>query len=184
MDKNLHNYLSSIPPTFESKIECGWRPFIGILQEGMYSNSIEIVMIKDASNNKRDDRIVIKKDMSYNEFQVTYSEKSTGTSFTQKLTGLYREKVMQYVYMLLKNQSLDEDGYSSFQINMIAMPGVFVTADKLKDLYYRDHFYEMIGSGLDLMDNCETVDNSGGMGRSESMGRSQAMGVHEFFDEV
>ena len=172
MDKNPHNYLSSIPPTFESKIECGPHPFIGILQEGMYSNTIEIVMIKDASNNKWDDRIVIKKDMSYNEFQVTYSEKSTGTSFTQKLTGLYREKVMQYVYMLLKNQSLDEEGYTSFQINMVAMPGIIVGADKLKDLYYRDHFYEMIGSGLDLMDNCDTVEKNGGMG------------VHQFFGEV
>jgi hypothetical protein len=137
-------------------------------------------MIKDASNKKYDDRIVIKKDMIYNEYQVTYSEKSTGASFTQKLTGLYREKVMQYVYMVLKNQSLDEEGYTSFQINMLAMPAVIVTAEKLKDVYYREHFYDMIGSGLDLMDNCETVGEwVGSVTRSSYTG-----GVHEFFNDI
>jgi hypothetical protein len=54
----------------------------------------------------------------------------------------------------------------------INSPGIIVGADKLKDLYYREHFYEMIGSGLDLMDNCDTVEKNGGMG------------VHQFFGEV
>jgi hypothetical protein len=147
----------------------------------MYSNNIEIVMIKDAANKKRDDRIIIKKDLSYNEFQVTYHENSSGAQFTQNLNGLYRQKVMQYVYMLLKNHALDEEGYSSIQINMLAMPSVIVTANKMKDLYYRDHFYDMIASGLDLMENCETVSNLGDGG---CYGTGMRMGVHQFFDEV
>ena len=73
----------------------------------MYSNTIEFVMINNLNSKKFDDRIVIKKDLTYNEFAIDYTENNDGVSSTHKLFGLYRSQVLDYVYMVLKNQSLD-----------------------------------------------------------------------------
>ena len=114
-------------------------------------------MINNLNSKKFDDRIVIKKDLTYNEFAIDYTENNDGVSSTHKLFGLYRSQVLDYVYMVLKNQSLDNEGYKAVQINMLAMPRLLVDGDKFKQVYYRQHFYELVGSGLDMMENCVVV---------------------------
>ena len=35
---------------------------------------------------------------------------------------------------------------------MPALPRVIVSGDKFKDVYYREHFYELVGFGLDSLE--------------------------------
>jgi hypothetical protein len=57
------------------------------------------------------------------------------------------------MYLLFKNQSLDEEAPCQVQVNLPSMPRVIVSGDKFQGLYYREHFSELIDSGLDFMDN-------------------------------
>ena len=92
-----------------------------------------------------------------NEFVVTYTDENDGDPVVHKMSGLYHAKVLDYVYMLLKNQYLDEEGFESVQVNMPAMPRMIVNGSKFSDIYYRQHFYELIGFGLDNLENTAKV---------------------------
>lgn len=118
------------------------------------TTTVQIVMIKEGAS---DDTITIRKDFSTNEFEILYVDDNDGTPVTHKATGLYRDRVLEYVYMVLKNQALDDEGYDSVQFTMPAMPRVIVPGSDFKDLYKREHFYELVGTGLDMLDNCEKV---------------------------
>jgi hypothetical protein len=61
------------------------------------------------------------------------------------------------MYLLFKNQSLDEEAPCKVQVNIPSMPRVIVSGDKFQELYYREHFSELIDSGLDFMDNSTKV---------------------------
>jgi hypothetical protein len=119
------------------------------------SLSIAIHLIRHEANEDRDDLITIQKDLSTNEFNVTLKEASGTVKYT--LTGLYRARALDYVYILLKNLALDEEGYRDVQVDLPALPQVIVSAKKMKDLYYRQHFIEAIGDGLDNLENGEVV---------------------------
>lgn len=118
------------------------------------SLSIQIVMIR---SDEKDDTISIAKDLMTNEFVVTYTDENDGDPVVHKMSGLYHAKVLDYVYMLLKNQYLDEEGFESVQVNMPAMPRMIVNGSKFSDIYYRQHFYELIGFGLDNLENTAKV---------------------------
>ena len=118
------------------------------------SLSIQIVMIR---SDETDDTISITKDLTTNEFVVTYADPNEGDPVVHKMSGLYRAKVLEYVYMLLKNQYLDEEGFEKVQVNMPAMPRMIVSGSKFSDIYYRQHFYELIGFGLDNLENASKV---------------------------
>ena len=111
-----------------------------------------------------DDRLQIRKNFETNDFEVTYRDANVGigvvgcSPVVHKLTGLYRERVLEHVYLLLKNQYLDTDGFAEIQIDVPAMPRVLLKADSMYDLYYRDHIYELIGSALDNLENGERVE--------------------------
>ena len=118
-----------------------------------FSPSIEFMMIRDDKKESNDDTIYINKDLETNEFVVTYTDPNEGDPLVYKMSGLYRQKVLDYVYYLMKNQYLDEEGFDRVQVNMPAMPRMIVDGEKFKDIYYRDHFYDLIGFGLDNLEN-------------------------------
>lgn len=119
--------------------------------------SIYIHLINSDSSKGCDDTIRIRKNYETNEFDIIYRDQNNGEPITHEVTGLYRARVIDYIYMLLKNQSLDEEAYKSVQLTLPALPRIIVSGDKFKDLYYREHFLEAVGTGLDLLDNTESV---------------------------
>lgn len=119
--------------------------------------SIVIHFINDIASKKEDDVIRIRKDYETNEFEITYTDQNDGHHITHKSSGLYRASVLEYMYTVFKNQALDEDYYKHVQLTLPSMPRVIVSGDKFKEVYYREHFLEAIGTGLDMLDNTETV---------------------------
>ena len=112
---------------------------------------IEIHLITDLKNKDLDHKITITKNLNYNDFDVAYSEPGC---VNHKMTGFYRTRVINYLYMIFKNQSLDEQGYTNIQFGLPGMPCVIISGDKMKDLYYREHFLELVGTALDTLENC------------------------------
>jgi hypothetical protein len=117
--------------------------------------SIGIHLLKNLANEKLDDTVRIVKNLEDNAFELTF--KDNGDPVTHKVYEMTRDNVCDYVYLLLKNLSIDEDGYQSIQLSMPAMPRMLVTASNLKDAYYRDHFLELIENGLGMLDKVEKL---------------------------
>ena len=135
----------------------GGRPLAAstpVKMSTLSSLSIQIVMIR---SDEKDDTISIAKDLATNEFVVTFTDENDGDPVVHKMSGLYQAKVLDYVYMLLKNQYLDEEGFDKVQVNIPAMPRMIVSGSKFSDIYYRQHFYELIGFGLDNLENAAKV---------------------------
>ena len=122
-----------------------------------YSDTMIDICLINTSNWKEDDKIRIRKNLEFGDYEVVYIDQNNGEPITFKSSSMYRARVLEYIYMLLKNQSLDEQGYLNIQVNLPSMPRVIVSGDKFKDVYYRDHFQELIGTGLDLLDTSEKV---------------------------
>lgn len=149
-----------------------------------------IYLINDSKSSKGDDTIRIVKNYDLNEFEIMYTDQNDGTPITHLVTGLYRARVLDYLYILFKNQALDEQGYTSVQLTLPAMPRLIVSADKFKDLYYREHFMEAIADSLDLLENVTSkkkkVYSYSNDYTTPVSRRSTANGVlpqHLFFDE-
>jgi uncharacterized protein with ParB-like and HNH nuclease domain len=119
--------------------------------------SIRIHLINSDTSKNADDTITIRKNFDTNEFDIVYRDQNNGEPVTHEVSGLYRARVLDYLYMLFKNQALDEEGYKSVQLTLPALPRLIVSGDKFKDLYYREHFLEAVGTGLDLLDNTESI---------------------------
>jgi hypothetical protein len=117
--------------------------------------SIIIHLVKDASALNLDDMISIKKNLEDCVFEITY--KDQGDPLRHKAYQMSRDHVCDYVYLLLKNLTLDEDGYQKIQFSMPAMPRVIINASNLKDLYYRSHFLELVENGLTMLDKVEKL---------------------------
>lgn len=117
--------------------------------------SISIHLVKNLKNEKLDDTVRIVKNLEDSAFELTF--KDNGDPVTHKAYEMTRDNVCDYVFLLLKNLSLDEDGYQSIQLSLPAMPRVIVTASKLNDTYYRDHFLELIENGLSMLDKVEKL---------------------------
>jgi hypothetical protein len=122
---------------------------------------ISIYLTRDACS-KNDDVITIKKNTQYNEFELTYTEPNEGSKIKQRITGMYREKILQYMYLLMKNLYLDEQKFKNVQFNIPGMPRMIVSCGEFSDLYYREHFEELVGFGLDCLENVEDVKERGG----------------------
>jgi len=119
--------------------------------------SIYIHLIHNEKKALSDDTVKIIKNYETGDFEITFTDQNDGTPVVHKVYGLYRARVMDYLYMILKNQALDEEGYKSIQLTLPAMPRIIVAGEKLKDLYYREHFLEAVGTGLDLLDVTQNV---------------------------
>jgi hypothetical protein len=118
---------------------------------------VEIRFINDLSNSSTDDKIVIRRDLYEGFYDLVYTDYNNGKPITFNLTTDKRGDIMQYMYLLFKNQSLDEEAPSRVQVNIPSMPRMIVSGDKFQEVYYREHFSELIDSGLDFMDNSTKV---------------------------
>lgn len=119
-----------------------------------YSDTcITIHLVKDLKAAALDDTICIKKNLEDRVFELTFKDKSDPLIHTAH--EMTRDNVCDYVYLLLKNLTMDEDGYKSIQFSMPAMPRVIVSTSNLHDLYYRQHFLELIENSLTMIDKVE-----------------------------
>ena len=124
----------------------------------MYTScSLQIVMIKKTSDSSQDDQITVRKNLNLNEFEITMKDMNAGDKVTHRLEGTNKNMVMRYLYHLLKNFSLDDDGYENIQVNVPLMPRVLFTAVSLKDLYVREHLEDLLNLGLDLVEDVTKV---------------------------
>jgi len=121
------------------------------------SCSLQIVMIKKSTDSSQDDFITIRKNLDLNEFEITMKDMNSGDKVTHRLEGTNKNMVMRYLYHLLKNFSLDDDGYENIQVNVPLMPRVLFTAVSLKDLYVREHLEDLLNLGLDLVEDVTKV---------------------------
>lgn len=117
--------------------------------------SIVIHLVKNIDEEKLDDVVKIKKNFADNDFELTY--KDGGEELCHKAYYLSRDHVADYVYLLLKNQYMDEDGYESIQISVPAMPRILVSASKMSDISYREHFLELVEYSLGMLDRVEKL---------------------------
>ena len=121
------------------------------------SCNLQIVLIKKSNDSSLDDQITIRKNLDLNEFEVTMKDMNQGDKVTHRLEGTTKDTVMKYLYHLLKNLSLDDDGYESIQVNVPLMPRVLFTGVSLKDLYVREHLQDLLNLGLDLVEDVTKV---------------------------
>ena len=112
----------------------------------------------NGDDQKNDAMVRIRKNLATNEFELTFTDPNMGGSkIVHVMSGLYRQKVLDYIYYLLKNQYLDEEGFESLQVDLPAMPTMIVKGSSIRDVYYREHFYELIGFGLDSLESTTKV---------------------------
>jgi hypothetical protein len=126
------------------------------------STKIEIVLIKTNKSVRDDkfpdDHISITKNLDMNEFELTFKENSCDTpGIVHRVNGMYHAKVMDYIHLLFKNQYVDDEPYAHIQVNIPAMPRIIISGDKFKDVYNREHVYELISMGLDLLADTSSV---------------------------
>ena len=154
--------------------------------------SIVIYLMNNVSQHTGDDTVTIRKNLDLGDFEIVYKDQNSGSPITHVARGLYRQRVIDYLYMLFKNQALDEEAYKSVQLTLPAMPRIIVSGDKFKDLYYREHFLDVITNSLDTLENVTTQKKFPSL-RRETWGyqtpvsrRSTAPGVvpqHLYFDD-
>jgi len=119
--------------------------------------SIMIHLINNDKLHANDDTVRIRNNLDTNSFDITYVDQNGGSRITHNLSGLTHSCVLNYLYMLFKNQALDEEGYKSVQLTLPALPRIIVSGEKFKDLYYREHFLMAIETGLEHIENVESV---------------------------
>ncbi len=120
--------------------------------------SVEILFIRAAgAASSTDDTMRVRKNFESGEFELVYKDSHDSKKQVHTLTGLYRQRVLDHVYLALKNLTMDEDNFFQVQLNMPAMPPVLVSVENLSDVYYRDHLLELVSNGLDNLDVLETV---------------------------
>jgi len=116
-------------------------------------SSIVIHLVKHTATPNLDDVVRIVKNLDTSDFELTF--KDNGDPLKQRAYGMTRDHICDYAYMLLKNLTMDEDGYEKIQLSLPAMPRVILTTSKLRDTYYRDHFLELVENSLSMLDKVE-----------------------------
>lgn len=119
--------------------------------------SIIIHLLKDTTKVNLDDTVRIVKNLEDSVFELTYKDNGEPNPLVHKAYQMTRDNVCDYVYLLLKNLTLDEDGYQQVQFSLPAMPRVIVSASRLQDNNYREHFLELIENGLSMIDKVEKL---------------------------
>ena len=121
-----------------------------------YSDTSMIIhLVKDLKTTSLDDTVSIRKNLEDSVFEVTF--KDNGDPLIHRAHEMTRDNVCDYVYLLLKSLTMDEDGYQSIQFSLPAMPRVIISVSKLQDLYYRQHFIELIENSLSMLDKVEKL---------------------------
>ena len=141
------------------KIECGAASkgkHTSEMSNMMTDLSITLHLI-NGDDTKDDAMVRIRKNLATNDFELTFTDPNMGSKIVHSMSGLYRQKVLDYIYYLLKNQYLDEEGFDKLQVDLPAMPTMIVSGSSMRDIYYRDHFYGLIGFGLDSLESTTKI---------------------------
>lgn len=88
---------------------------------------------------------------------VTYTDENQGSPVFHTISFGCRMDLVNHLYLTLKNQAIDDDGFKSVQFSLPAMPRILVEISKFKEVYYREHFLDLLENGLDTLDRVETT---------------------------
>ena len=125
--------------------------------------SVELLFIRSANApSSTDDILKVRKNFETGEFEIAYTDSHDSNKLVHKLHYLYRQRVIDHVYLTLKNLTMDEENFYQIQLNLPAMPRILVSVENLKDLYYRDHLLELVQNGLDNLDVLEKTNTKCG----------------------
>ena len=119
-----------------------------------FSTSFTLRFIRNTSSAAAatDDMVKIRKNLEENEFEFTYVDENNGSPVVHEVTFAKRSDLMNHVYLILKNQMIDDDGFEAVQFTLPAMPRMLAYTDKFRDVYYREHFLDLIENALDCLD--------------------------------
>lgn len=109
-------------------------------------------MVGSGGYGERDDTITIRKNVETDNFSVVYKDANAGGPPVIHTMTLEHDDVVDHMYLVLKSQALDDDGFESIQFNLPAMPRLLVNISRLNEMYYREHLLELIQNGLDCLD--------------------------------
>jgi hypothetical protein len=116
-----------------------------------------IRFIRDTAKSNTDDVMSIRKNFQEGEFVLTYSDENNGSPVTHTISFGCRMDLVNHLYLTLKNQAMDDDGFKSVQFSLPAMPRILVSIDRFREAYYREHFLDLLENGLDTLDRVETT---------------------------
>ena len=122
-----------------------------------FSSTMSIRFIRDKAQSNTDDVISIRKNFQDGEFVLTYNDENNGSPVTHTISFGCRMDLVNHLYLTLKNQAMDDDGFKSVQFSLPAMPRILVDVWKFKEVYYREHFLDLLENGLDTLDRVETT---------------------------
>jgi hypothetical protein len=118
---------------------------------------MSIRFIRDTAQSNTDDVMSIRKNFQEGEFVVSYTDENQGSPVFHTISFGCRMDLVNHLYLTLKNQAIDDDGLKSVQFSLPAMPRILVDAWKFKEVYYREHFLDLLENGLDTLDRVETT---------------------------
>jgi hypothetical protein len=118
---------------------------------------MDVVMIKNTKNQKEDDMVRVRLNLDLNEFEITLHDQNNGDKVSHRLEVASKDKILNYLYLLLKSFSLDEDGYENIQVNVPLMPRVLFSVASIKEVYVREHVHDLLRMGLDNLEDVERL---------------------------
>jgi len=122
-----------------------------------FSSTMSIRFIRDTAQSNTDDVMSIRKNFQDGEFVLTYNDENNGSPVTHTISFGCRMDLVNHLYLTLKNQAMDDDGFKSVQFSLPAMPRILVSIDRFREAYYREHFLDLLENGLDTLDRVETT---------------------------
>ena len=122
-----------------------------------FSSTMSIRFIRDTTDSSAEDVMSIRKNFQEGEFVVNYTDENQGSPVFHTISFGCRMDLVNHLYLTLKNQAIDDDGFKSVQFSLPAMPRILVDAWKFKEVYYREHFLDLLENGLDTLDRVETT---------------------------
>ena len=122
-----------------------------------YSSSMSIRFIRSNDNSNMDDVMCIRKNFEDGEFILSYKDDNNGHPLTQAISFGCRMDLVNHLYLTLKNQAIDDDGFNSVQFSLPAMPRILVNVERFRDVYYRGHFLDLLENAMDCLDRVETI---------------------------
>jgi hypothetical protein len=118
--------------------------------------------------------VKIRKNLEENEFEFTYVDENNGSPVVHEVTFAKRSDLMNHVYLILKNQMVDDDGFQAVQFTLPAMPRMLVYTDKFREVYYREHFLDLIENALDCLDRLAVTSSKSRTKKSIKSRRDEA----------
>lgn len=114
--------------------------------------SLRFIRNTESAAASTDDLVKVRKNLEEEDFELTYVDENNGSPVVHEMIFTKRSDLINHVYLLLKNQMIDDDGFKAVQFSLPAMPRMLVRVDKFRDVYYREHFLDLIENALDCLD--------------------------------